>query len=67
MDLEQEAAAYTTGKQTQLNEALSESLRVMRLYLSDNLYTTKELEDIQYHLLMVKLLARHSAEKHGIK
>jgi len=67
MELEREAVAYTTGKQTQFNEALEDYLKSLRQYLKDNLYNTKELEDVYYHLLMVKLLSKHSSELHGIR
>ncbi|MCP4489977.1 MAG: hypothetical protein GY820_22050 [Gammaproteobacteria bacterium] len=67
MELQREAAAFTEGKQTQFNEALGEYIKPLLMYLDDNLHNTKELEDIKYHLLMAKLLCRHSSEVHGIK
>lgn len=67
MQLQQEAAAYTQGKQTQFNEAISDYLKPLITYLDDNLHNSKELQDIKYHLLMAKLLCRHSSEVHGIK
>ena len=67
MELEREAVAYTKGKQTQFNEALGDYLKPLVHYLKDNLYDTKELDDILHHLLLVKLLSKHSSELHGIQ
>ena len=67
MQIEQEAAAFTEGKRTQFNTALSAYVAPLVEYLDDNLHTSKELDDIKYHLLVVKLLSRHSSELHGIK
>ena len=67
MKLEQEAEAFTEGKRTQFNQALQEYMQPLAQYLNDNLHNTKELDDIMYHLLAVKLLCRHCSETHGIK
>lgn len=67
MKIEQEAAAFNQGKRTQFNQALQEYLDPLVLYLDDNLYSTKELSEIKYYLLLVKLLSSHSAETHGMK
>ena len=67
MQIEQEAVAFTEGKRTQFNTALSEYLAPLIEFLDDNLHMSSELDDIKYHLLVVKLMCRHSAETHGIK
>lgn len=67
MKLEQEAEAFSEGKRTQFNQAIQEYMRPLVKYLKDNLHNTKELDDIEYHLLAVKLLSRYCAETHGIK
>ena len=67
MKLEQEAEAFSEGKRTQFNQDLQEYIQPLVQYLDDNLHNTKELDDIKYHLLVVKLICRHSAETHGIK
>jgi len=67
MKLEQEAEAFSEGKRTQFNQALQEYMQPLHQYLNDNLHNTKELDDIKYHMLAVKLLSRHCAETHGIK
>lgn len=67
MKLEKEAEAFSEGKRTQFNKALQEYIPPLVKYLDDNLHSTKELDDIKYHLLVVKLLSRHSSEMHGIK
>jgi hypothetical protein len=67
MQIEQEAAAFTEGKRTQFNMALSDYLAPLIEFLDDNLHMSTELDDIKYHLLVVKLMCRHSAELHGIK
>ena len=67
MKLKQEAEAFSEGKRTQFNQALQEYIQPLVQFLDDNLRNTKELDDIKYHLLVVKLICRHSAETHGIK
>ena len=67
MKLEQEAEAFSEGKRTQFNQDLQEYIQPLVQYLDDNLHNTKELDDIKYHLLVVKLICRHSSETHGIK
>ena len=67
MKLKQEAEAFSKGKRTQFNQTLQEYMQPLVQYLDDNLHNTKELDDIKYHLLVVKLISSHSAETHGIK
>jgi len=67
MKLEKEAEAFSEGKRTQFNKDLQEYIQPLVKYLDDNLHNTKELDDIKYHLLVVKLICRHSSEIHGIK
>lgn len=67
MKLEQEAAAYSKGKQTQFVEGLSYYTTSLEKYLIDNLHNSKEREAAISSLTETVLWSKHCSEIHGIK
>lgn len=67
MNLEQEAAAYYKGKQTQFVEGLSDYVTSLEKYLKDNLHNSQEREAAISSLTETVLWSKHCSEIHGIK
>lgn len=67
MNLEQEAAAYSKGKQTHFVEGLRDYVTSLEEYLRDNLHNSQEREAAINSLTEMVLWSKHCSEIHGIK
>jgi len=67
MNLEQEAAAYSKGKQTQFVEGLRDHVNSLEKFLIDNLHKSQEREAAINSLTETVLWSKHCSEIHGIK
>ena len=67
LKLEQEAAAFTKGKQTQFNDALDDFTDSVMQFMSDNLYNTTETAEAKKRFTEAIMWAKFSSRLHGIK
>lgn len=67
MKLEQEAAAFSKGKQTQFLEGLAEGTKHLEQYFRDNLYNSTEKDEALKNLVEVQMWAERCASMYGIK
>lgn len=67
MRLEQEAAAYTSAKRTQFNEALTDYLTPLTKYVEDNLHNTRERSIALTKLDEFRLWCKECSNIHGIQ
>ena len=67
MKLEQEAAAFSGGKQTQFKEGIKEYLQPLVQYVEENIHSSEQREEALKSLTLFSLWSQNCAEVHGVK
>lgn len=67
MKLEQEAAAFSEGKQTQFKEGIEEYLQPLVQYVEANIHSSEQRDEAFKSLTLFSLWSQHCAETHGLK